>query len=355
MKYIFNANYINIKLWTYLILKFPTKWRILFLKKLENFVNNLHKKILDKNQSVILFELLPPSDNSSDLQYLKDYAQSAVELLLSASISIDAINIPEISDEKNGTVRPTEYIPKIEPRELAQQLKEASNDKFEIILNRGSVNFAWPEQRQWLNETIHQYKIETLVLVGAGRMDHRYPGPAVNEMANFIVKNYTGCLCGGIVIQHRRKPDSNEDEPLRMITKSKNGIEFFSSQIVYEADSVKTLLKDYSELCQQKNIEPKRIFLSFAPISNSKDIEFLRWLGVKIPEEVCKNLLKSNIGISWRSVKIANTVLNEILDYVNNEKIQIPLGINIEHITPRNFDISQMFIEVLGKTYLRIN
>lgn len=317
-------------------------------------MNKLHKKILDKNTSVILFELLPPSETSNGNNgcYLEDYAQSAVELLLGATVNIDAINIPEIHDEKNGSSRPAPYIPKIEPRELALHLKQASNDKLDIILNRGTVHFHWDEQKKWLEETINDYHNNTFVLIGAESAQNHYLGPSVIDMASYIKNNYVDCLCGGIVIQHRRKSISEQDEIHRLITKANYGIEFFTSQIIYESDSIKTLLSDYHQVCLLNNIKPKRIIFSFAPISNAKDIEFLRWLGVRIPDKICRNLLKSNIGISWRSVKTANAVLDEILDYVNQENIQIPLGINIEHITPRNFDISQMFVEVLGNTYL---
>lgn len=315
-------------------------------------MNNLHKKILDKTASVILFELLPPSESVGNGEYLKDYAQSAVELLLGATINIDAINIPEIHDEKNGSGRPSPYVPKIEPRELALHLKQVSNNKLDIILNRSTVHFPWEEQKKWLEETIVNYHNHTFVLIGAESAKNHYPGPSVIDLASYIKKNRVDCLCGGIVIQHRRKPILEQDEINRLFTKAQHGIEFFTSQIIYEAESVKILLKDYQQFCESKNIKPKRIILSFAPISNPKDIEFLRWLGVSIPEVVCQKLLKSTIGISWRSVKTANTALEEVLDFISRENIQVPLGINIEHITPRNFDISQMLVEILGSTYL---
>lgn len=318
-------------------------------------MNTIHSKILNNNQPVIFFELLPPTQgdgNNDNDSFLKNYAHTAVELLTSTSIAIDAINIPEIHDEPNGHLRPSPYLPKIEPRELAQQIQLVSNFQFDIILNRGTVYYPAKEQEKWLEETIHDYKINTLILVGGGKSSISYPGPSVTEMAKYISEHYgKNYLSGGIAIQHRRKAIEEEDEPYRMIAKSEPGIQFFTTQIIYDATSMKELISDYYTLCRTLEKEPKRLFLSFAPISNEKDVDFLRWLGVQIPDSVVKNLLKSNIGIGWRSLKNATAELCDILDFVQKHNIKVPLGLNIEHITPRNFDLSQMFVDELGRNY----
>ncbi len=57
--------------------------------------------------------------------------------------------------------------------------------------------------------------------------DIRYPGPTVNQALSAISQNdRLNLLCGGISIPSR------ERESLRLIEKSENGSEFFTTQVL---------------------------------------------------------------------------------------------------------------------------
>lgn len=314
----------------------------------------LREKILDPNCPTILYELIPPMGESTP-EKIEAHARCAVELITSTPFRIDAINIPELHDEKrNGQFKQEQpHSVKLDPRVFAKLLRDISHDYLEIIVNRCSVYADWPTQQLWLQETSRRYEINNLIIVGGESSKIAYPGPSVIEMGQYL-KTYSingSFFWGGITIPTRRRTEAAKDEPYRLIEKALNGFEFFTSQVLYEANSIQRLLKDYYILCQQRSVAPKRIFLSFAPISTHNDLDFLRWLGVEIPSAVEIALCKADIGMGWRSVKIVKTILQDILVFVQKEQIKVPLGLNIEHITRHNFELSKEFIIELGNLY----
>lgn len=320
-------------------------------------------KVRFSRQPVVIYEIIPPSKESAE--ELNVYADKLSSLL--SRTHVDAINIPEIRDETTRGARPVKALPKTEPRVLGTAIQQAIG--IEAIANRCVVYTNRANQQDWLLKTFREYRIENLVLVGGESSKSKYPGPSVTEAADIITKylnrgfkkeeggeptplpDRTDYFCGGITIPSRRKPDPPWDEPQRLIEKSKRGIEFFTSQVLYEAESTKSLLKDYSKRCVEEGIEPKRIFLSFAPTSNQKDIAFLKWLGVEIPPDVEDYLLEDSQKIAERSLEVSRHVLKEILDFTDREGIEVPLGLNVEHIMNHNFEISIAMIQELSKLY----
>lgn len=314
-------------------------------------MKNLRDKILDSSQPVIFYELLPP--NTQETAHLDAYIECAIDLLTSSRIKIDAVNIPEIREEEYKATEHTEtYVPKMDPGAFATMLEQAAFQHIEVVLNHCTVYEPLDVQKQWMELVTKRYKINVLILVGGGSSQITYPGPSVLEMSDYIQTHYQrDFFCGGITIQTRRSRDKEKDEPFRLVSKCQHHLEFFTSQIIYEPVSIKLLLRDYANICLQQGIAPKRIFLSFAPISKKKDLDFLRWLGVSIPKTVEHELFKADIGIGWRSAKIAVNILQEILHFMQEENIQVPLGLNIEHITKHNFELSFEFIIRLGELY----
>ena len=111
------------------------------------------------------------------------------------------------------------------------------------------------------------------------------------------------------------------------------------------------MLKYYDDICKKSRVLPRRILLSFAPVSSKKNIDFLKWLGVEIPKKTEKHLIEIGTGITKESLKIATEILNDIL--TNNEKlgITVPIGLNVEHIMSYNFQYSINMLQELSKTY----
>lgn len=313
-------------------------------------MKRLREKIIQSDRPVILYELIPPSKKLKQTD-IHAYAQCAVELLDSTSLIIDGINIPDIRDEERRTPKINTFVSKTDSRLFAKKLQASSLKHLDIVINRCSVYEEWPEHNLWLENTFKNFDIDNLILVGGESHKIKYVGPSVIEMIQSIKQNHQSFFCGGITIPSRRAEDPTKDEPYRLIEKGLNGLEFFTSQVNYEPYKIQSLLKDYYQLCTERKIKPKRIFLSFAPISSRKDLEFLRWLGVFIPDSVENILFEADIGIGWRSMKIAKVILHKILAFVHDENICVPLGLNVEHISRHNFELSKEFIEELGSIY----
>ncbi len=111
------------------------------------------------------------------------------------------------------------------------------------------------------------------------------------------------------------------------------------------------MLKYYDDICKENNVLPRRILLSFAPVSSKKNIDFLKWLGVEIPSQTEKRLTNKKTSMSDESLEIASGILKGILN--NNEKlgITVPIGLNVEHIMSYNFQSSINMLQELSKIY----
>ena len=296
-------------------------------------------KIKRPRRPVVAYEILPPREKDGTLN---SYAENISSLL--SQTHIDAINIPEVRDEVARGERPIKNQVRAEPREFGRLLQDIVG--IEAIVNRVVVHQNIDEEMKWLEETNVKYEIENLITVGGESRDIRYPGPTVNQALNAISQNdRLNLLCGGISIPSRDR------ESLRLIEKSENGSEFFTTQVLYDASKVIKMITHYQKRCDDKNTFPRRVLLSFAPVSSEKNIKFLKWLGVEIPKKTEESLLNDNARMSEKSMEITINVLNEILNHLEKNKIKVPIGLNVEHIMSYNFQASIEMLQELSRIY----
>lgn len=296
-------------------------------------------KIKRPRRPVVAYEILPPREKDGTLN---SYAENISSLL--SQTHIDAINIPEVRDEVARGERPIKNQVRAEPREFGRLLQDIVG--IEAIVNRVVVHQNIEKEMKWLEETNAKYEIENLITVGGESRDIRYPGPTVNQALNAISQNDSlNLLCGGISIPSRDR------ESLRLIKKSENGSEFFTTQVLYDASKVIKMITHYQKRCDDKNTFPRRVLLSFAPVSSEKNIKFLKWLGVEIPKKTEESLLKDNARMSEKSMEITINVLNEILNHLEKNKIKVPIGLNVEHIMSYNFQASIEMLQELSRIY----
>lgn len=300
----------------------------------------------------IIYELIPPPKTVTQRSIESFF--TVVDRIMS-SAPVDAINIPEVHDESGQTSeKGANTIAKTDPRVFAKEaLKRWQN--VDVIVNHVVVHEAMKNFKKWVRETKEIYDLSKVILVGGESSKIKYIGPSVQTAAEWISRTYNkevgagNAVClGGITIPTRRRPEPELDEPNRLIAKARSGIEFFTSQVIYEASATKALLKDYETECKKEAVEPKRIYLSFAPVSTRKDIKFLRWLGVSINEKVEQELKEGWIGMGWRSVEICRGILEDIFDYVRANGIKVPLGINVEHVMKYNVELSRELLVTLA-------
>lgn len=309
-------------------------------KKRKN--KNLFAEKVKNGAKTILYELLPLPQNLSAEDIDSSFSLFA-EMI--KTFPVDAINVPEVREETRSGTRQEEEIVKLEPRKVCSHLQKHIDIDF--VVNKPIVYHPWQKQKRWVFNTSKSFGIDNIILVGGESSSVQYPGLSVSEAAKEIQKEYPQIVLGGITIPTRH------EEARRVLQKSLSGVTFFTSQIIYESSSVKKFLKDYWELCKQKEIQPKMIFLSFAPVAAPRDVNLLQWLGVVIPKDNHKLLTTGWLGMSWRSLKLCQEILEDILEFVERQSIRIPLGLNIEHINRHNLEASFILLEKLSTIYNR--
>ena len=296
-------------------------------------------KIKRPRRPVVVYEILSPREKDGTLN---SYAENISSLL--AQTHIDAINIPEVRDEVGRGERPVKNQLRAEPREFGKLLQDIVG--IESIVNRVVVHQTLEKEMAWFEETYNKYEIENLITVGGESRNITYPGPSVNEALEAIKQNLTlDVLCGGISIPSREK------ESRKLIEKSKNGSEFFTTQVLYDSSKIIKMISHYQKRCDEQNTFPRRLLLSFAPVSSKKNIKFLKWLGVDIPTDTEKYLNENDQIMAERSMEIAINVLNETLTFLNENKIVVPIGLNVEHIMSYNFQASIEMLQELARIY----
>ena len=296
-------------------------------------------KIKRPRRPVVAYEILPPREKDGTLN---SYAANISSLL--SQTHIDAINIPEVRDEVARGERPVKNQLRAEPREFGRLLQDIVG--VEAIVNRVVVHQKLNDELKWLEETNKKYEIENLITVGGESRSIDYPGPSVNEALAAIKKNENiNLLCGGISIPSREK------ESLKLIEKSENGSEFFTTQVLYDSSKIIKMISHYQKRCDEKKTFPRRLLLSFAPVSSEKNIKFLKWLGVEIPVETEKLLIEDLSKMTDKSMEIAVNVLQETLNHLNENDIIVPIGLNVEHIMSYNFQASIEMLQELSRIY----
>jgi 5,10-methylenetetrahydrofolate reductase len=297
----------------------------------------LKEKLLQPSIPVVFFEMVPPAAGKPES------LEAAVAEAKKVRHLADAINLPEIHDESRGADRTFRFVERVEPRKLAGRVRrDAATD---VVVNRCVVYER--DQAAWLRETHERFGVEHVVLVGGESSAIRYPGPSVLEAAAQAKAARLPLSLGGITIPSRLH------EADRIRRKQAAGMEFFTTQILFDSNDIVGLI-------QRLNGLEARVFLSFAPVSHPRDLEFLRWLGADIPQNLDRFLLqgdaaqasKQNPGgahAAHRSFDLAQRILMDVFD--NLPPDPPPLGLNIEHINRRNFAPAVQMLERLGNLY----
>lgn len=280
-----------------------------------------------------LFEVVPPAAAKPEA------LESSLRELQQLRDRVDAINIPEIHDEDRPGERTSKFIERVEPRILGSRIKRELG--IDVVINRVTVHDSEPER--WFRETAGEWDIPNWVLVGGESKEITYPGPNPAEAARLVKSLDLPVSLGGITIPSR------VNEPERIRKKHEQGVDFFTSQVMFDSN-------DLVWLIQRLNGVEARIFISFAPVTNRRDLQFLRWLGVDIPRDLDRFLTGSDQGEAAtaetcleRSINLAQRILMDVFD--NLPPDPPPIGLNIEHITRKNFTPSLAMLDRLGNLY----
>ncbi len=272
----------------------------------------------------VMVEVIPPGRRASEKavrSLIENYVREAVE-----QCEPDAINVPEIVDEN---YRGDPFYRNMDPRSFCDALRDVLGER-EVVVNKIVAHCkAGPAELERWATSLKDHSIQNVIAVGGASSKHNYPGPTVPE-ANRILRE-AGLCCGNIMIPERR------GEARRMLEKTVSGAEFFTTQAVFTADRSIEILRRYQALCKEEGVKPAAVFVSFAPVADGDDLEFLSWLGSAIPPEMERRLLAGGTeGLAMSSIQLAEENWRRILSEGGTQG-RAPLGINVEYISRHNF------------------
>jgi 5,10-methylenetetrahydrofolate reductase len=274
----------------------------------------------------LLFEPVPPSARAAPAR--AEAAVVEIARMISELPRVDAVDIPELVDE-NHDGRP--YYRSGDTRTFARRLREATGRH--VVVNKVVAHLPSTEAvAAWGRETL-QRGLSHVVLVGGSSRYIPYPGPTVMEADRILAPLLAPAhgLLGNIAIPQRT------GEPHRMLQKSRAGARFFTTQIVFDGESVLRMVREYDRLCRQGGSPPAPVLMSVAPIGDEGDAEFVRWLGADIPESAERAILEGDDALAGaRSIERALRVYREVRDGIRAEGIEVPLGVNVEQISLRH-------------------
>lgn len=305
-----------------------------------------HQKLEAWERPLVLYEIIPPP-KSAPREEVADTAAYVRHIL--ADHQIDAINVPDVRNEDRNGSRVAGFLKKLEPRQFALTVSDVFGGEIDLIVNHGCVHEPSDKQDAWFETTFTKFAIPNVVIVGGESSAIDYPGPSVTEAVGIATKvaerTGTEAGLGAITIPGRR--GGSLDEPDRMVEKVRAGVSFFTSQVIFEPEHSRALVADYAAACHEAGLTPAPIFLSFAPITGRKDAEFLEWLGVEIPPSAKEWMLAVHGSALERSARVAEHVLRDVLTYADRRGLDVPIGINVEHIMRYNFEASEVLLERL--------
>ena len=295
---------------------------------------------------MILYEAVPPNEAASE-ETAADRADRVARLL--ADRHVDAINVPEIRVEEDDGDHRLGELEKQDPRGFGRRIVDRMATDTDVVVNHVIVHDPPPAQEEWFEAAYGEYGVENVVIVGGGSSGIDYPGPSVSEGVELArrVGDAVGsnpCL-GGITIPSRRREEF--DEPDRMLAKQRAGIDFFTSQVVFDPGPVTRLLEDYDAVCRKAGVDPAPVFLSFAPITCPRDARFLDGLGVDIPADIREWVIDSDGDAERRGLRAAEHVLDEVLTAVRRDDLTVPVGINVGHVMRDNVEASGRLLDRL--------
>lgn len=292
------------------------------------------------NKCKLLLEMVPPTHSEGMAGLTKRLTEIRQ---IQAAIPIHAINIPEIHPESahgKGGERNKPFEERMSPREFSRHIHNATG--LDCIVNHVVVHQPCAALEEWLTKSQQSFGIDQVVLVGGERHTIQYPGPGVCE-ANRIAKSLghnPPLTVGNICIPGRR------DEALRIARKLNAGADFFTTQVIYEADDMIQLVQQLAN--QDTDIRNADFYLSVCPVQSERNIQFLQWLGVHISSNTEAKLLEDKRHILQTSIDHIEAMWKRLLD-AQTQLIQ-PLNLHLNLCPIGNIQIDTSI--QLGRTLL---
>ncbi|WP_044415285.1 methylenetetrahydrofolate reductase [Halarcobacter anaerophilus] len=288
----------------------------------------LTDKIRNREKGILLYGITPPKANNTE-EKIKEIAQKHIERI--SKLDVDGLVLYDIQDESDRTneKRPFPFIKTMNPCEYSKNyLQELKTPR---IVYRAVGNYTAKRFKEWLEETrptqVHS------VFVGAASYEQK--NPLSLKEAYKLKREVNDNLClGGIAIPERHTKKG--DEHLRVFSKIDDSCEYFITQCIYDLEAAKIFLTDYAKYAKEHNYEMVPIILTLTPCGSTKTLDFMKWLGINIPNYLEEDLKESG-DILDASIKLSRDIFEELYSF--GLKRGIPIGCNIESVAIRKAEI----------------
>ena len=290
----------------------------------------LKSRFSDPSRGVYFVGTTPPKDNTSQ-ENVSDIADKLLGRL--SAIDYDGMIVYDIQDESSRTdkPRPFPFMKTYDPREYSRIIREKSQHPvitYKSVSQRDRADFD-----NWLEEAWEHYGIRDIVMVGSPSSDGEVR-LSLNEAYKALAEHRADYNLGGVTIAERHAKKG--DEHLRLMQKGDQGCTFFVSQAVYNAQATIDMLSRYARECKEREVEPRRVILTFTPCGSAKTLEFMEWLGISVPEATRYRILDAHNPLA-ESIRVCRSNLEQIFEACL--PLVIPLGLNIESLTNRKDEI----------------
>lgn len=284
----------------------------------------------DNSRGVYFIGTTPPKSDTP-IEQVEDIATKLLDRV--SDIDFDGLIIYDIQDEDSRTnvPRPFPFKSTHDPRLYSSLLNKKS--KRPVITYKSVVQSDAAAFNTWADEAWQKFGVRDVVLVGSPSKNNKISLP-LGEAYKTLVQNQNNFFIGGITIAERHAKKGNEHQ--RLIEKHQQGCNFFISQAIYDPQATIDMLTRYAIECQQQGLKPQRIILTFSPCGSKKTLEFIDWLGVRVPEATSLRILNAEKPL-YESIRICCNSLQQILDAL--VPYDLPLGLNIESLTNRKEEI----------------
>lgn len=286
----------------------------------------MKEKILNKEFGVMTYGITPPKTTNSE-EKIREIAQRQVDRI--SQLDIDALIIYDIQDESERTdeSRPFDFISTVDPSLYANEyLKELKIPK---IVYRCVGNYDKDFFVSWLESGRDDYS----VFVGTASSDQNVK-ISLDEAYAARKNSKNKPLLGGVTIPERHFVLKNEHK--RIEAKVMSGCDFFVSQCVYDVSISKAFLRDYKNYFEENGLDIKPIIFTLTPCGSVKTLEFIKWLGIRVPNWVEEDLRNADDMLS-HSLNLISAFFVELTAYA--KKIGVPIGCNIESVSIRKAEI----------------
>lgn len=246
---------------------------------------SLVESLLDPSRPTFLFGCTPPSNKTGSAK-VHEICRKFVER--GRVLALDGFIVYDVQDESSRTSekRPFPFRKLYDSSWYAGVLTSESNKSCIVYKAAPCSN----DFDGWLKDCVEKDGHTALTIVGAPTSRVAHPGPSTKEACKRTAKLpgiHFGCVC----IAERHITNRCEHEIL--IKKMEWGAEWFITQGIYDPQPMIAVIKDYSRRCKELKLKPKKIVLTFTPCGRRKTMSFIKWLGMRVPEDVERRIFAS--------------------------------------------------------------